>query len=459
MAQVGNGASGNLSSATSYGLLVDTLAPSSVTTLYAAVSGKVQTANASFTTPIAASFYAQPASKGASNTITRMLHYYAAAPTAGTNNAWAADNSTFTGSWVFNFTSANASHLSGNLEIVKAGNPTFTLQDSNGALGTNCQAQVVYKDSSTTVAATGFLASTDTVFTFRNYSASGSFQWTVNSTVRGSIDSNGKWTLGETSGGQFHKVNGRGLLVAYGTSGTTGYFELDHSSNTSGSGAAVYLSVAGSNAFDSFIGLAVSSVTDWCLGLDNSDSDSFVISNSSALGSTNALRIATTTCQVTFQGTGGVIVRNDQSASTILQVRNDSTNASAECRIKLSTVDDFNLFAASNAGGNNCGITVNSTFTSFDLSMLGNKIINIRTNSNRRIVITGAGNVVIGGEGSQLSTSATDGFLYIPSCAGTPTGTPTTQAGTVPMIYDTTNNKFYIYNSGWKGGTAPGAFS
>jgi hypothetical protein len=70
---------------------------------------------------------------------------------------------------------------------------------------------------------------------------------------------------------------------------------------------------------------------------------------------------------------------------------------------------------------------------------------------------SGAGNVIIGT--AALATNVTDGFLYISTCAGTPTGTPTTFTGRVPMIYDTTNNKFYIYNSGWKGGTNPGAFT
>lgn len=58
-----------------------------------------------------------------------------------------------------------------------------------------------------------------------------------------------------------------------------------------------------------------------------------------------------------------------------------------------------------------------------------------------------------------LATAATDGFLYIPTCAGTPTGVPTAFTGRVPMIYDTTNHKFYIYDGGWKGGTSPGAFT
>lgn len=50
-----------------------------------------------------------------------------------------------------------------------------------------------------------------------------------------------------------------------------------------------------------------------------------------------------------------------------------------------------------------------------------------------------------------ISTSATDGFTYIATCAGAPTGVPTSYTGRVPMVYDTTNNKFWIYNGSWKG--------
>lgn len=55
--------------------------------------------------------------------------------------------------------------------------------------------------------------------------------------------------------------------------------------------------------------------------------------------------------------------------------------------------------------------------------------------------------VVIGA--AALATSATDGFLYIPTCAGTPTGVPTAQTGTVAMVYDTTNHRLYVYDGGW----------
>ena len=49
--------------------------------------------------------------------------------------------------------------------------------------------------------------------------------------------------------------------------------------------------------------------------------------------------------------------------------------------------------------------------------------------------------------GGGLATSATEGFLYVPSCAGMPAGTPTGQTGTIPLIYDRTNSLLYLYNS------------
>lgn len=61
--------------------------------------------------------------------------------------------------------------------------------------------------------------------------------------------------------------------------------------------------------------------------------------------------------------------------------------------------------------------------------------------------ISAAGSVRIG---SGLTTTATDGFLYLPSSNGPPTGVPTSQTGCIAFQYDRANNKLYAYNGGWK---------
>jgi hypothetical protein len=53
--------------------------------------------------------------------------------------------------------------------------------------------------------------------------------------------------------------------------------------------------------------------------------------------------------------------------------------------------------------------------------------------------------------GTTLTTTATDGFLYVPTCAGTPTGTPVGYGGAAPIVIDSTNNKLYFYSGGqWR---------
>lgn len=44
-----------------------------------------------------------------------------------------------------------------------------------------------------------------------------------------------------------------------------------------------------------------------------------------------------------------------------------------------------------------------------------------------------------------LPTDTNSGFLIFPTCAGTPTGTPTDGSA----VFDTSANKLWIYNGSW----------
>lgn len=82
-------------------------------------------------------------------------------------------------------------------------------------------------------------------------------------------------------------------------------------------------------------------------------------------------------------------------------------------------------------------------------SQTGN-LMEFQNNSNTVLGFVDANGSLVCGSAA-LSTTATAGFIYMPSCAGTPTGTPTAHTGTVPFVYDTTNNKICVYNGGaWK---------
>jgi len=73
-----------------------------------------------------------------------------------------------------------------------------------------------------------------------------------------------------------------------------------------------------------------------------------------------------------------------------------------------------------------------------------------RNTSSTALTLKGGTQTVLVGNAA-LSTSATDGFLYIPTVAGTPTGTPSSFTGLVPMVFDTTNSQFWFYTGGaWK---------
>lgn len=77
------------------------------------------------------------------------------------------------------------------------------------------------------------------------------------------------------------------------TSGATETLTVSNTSNTASSQANLVLSVAGTSAGDAYATYTVSGTTTWTQGVDNSDSDAFVIAASAALGTTNVIRAST----------------------------------------------------------------------------------------------------------------------------------------------------------------------
>lgn len=105
------------------------------------------------------------------------------------------------------------------------------------------------------------------------------------------------------------------------------------------------------------------------------------------------------------------------------------------------------FFAIENSAGSTIFSNTLAYATVFGTN--GPNAMQFATNNLCRVLLDAKGNLVLGT--GALASTATDGFLHIPACAGPPTGTPTTFAGRVPLTFDSTNNVLYIYNSGaWK---------
>lgn len=59
--------------------------------------------------------------------------------------------------------------------------------------------------------------------------------------------------------------------------------------------------------------------------------------------------------------------------------------------------------------------------------------------------------LVMGDGANELATTTTDGFLYIPTVNGTPTGAPAAYTGAAPIVYDRSANKLWVrYGGTWR---------
>jgi hypothetical protein len=140
----------------------------------------------------------------------------------------------------------------------------------------------------------------------------------------------------------------------------------------------------------------------------------------------------------------GAVTVTAAAATETAQTWGGTTTAAHYMRM-TNTTADMVLGIDSSVGGR---IVLGSEAYSAGLIVIANKSLYLGTNNLRRFQIDGPGNIVLGT--AALATTATDGFLNLDSCAGVPTGVPTAFAGRVPVVDDTTSDKLWAYNGGWK---------
>lgn len=146
--------------------------------------------------------------------------------------------------------------------------------------------------------------------------------------------------------------------------------------------------------------------------------------------------------------TAGQTIEVSSSGSTLThQVFNSSNTASSAARYSVavgggSSSDPYVVYGISGVDNWSHGID-NSDSDSWKISH------GIGLGTNDALAITSSLSVVL--NNAAISTSASDGFLYVASCAGAATGTPTSFTGRVPLVFDTTNFRLYAYMGGaWK---------
>lgn len=259
--------------------------------------------------------------------------------------------------------------------------------------------------------------------------------------------------------------------------GSTLLLDVSNSDNTNGASNARFDAiVGGASGGDPYLHFLVTGVTDWSIGIDNSDSDKLKISKNATLGTNDYLTITT----AGDMGINQIIPRRklDILDTAAAQLRLTYTDNSVYSELKADSLG--NLIITSSAdrvgivgGAPSFPLDVGYSGSAYSLvcrvysasaaadrvgimslrssngsSIGGDPIFDVQSAAANLLKIQFNGSVIL--NSAALAASATDGFLYIAGMAGAPSGTPTAFTGRYAETYDSTNDIWYRYNSFWR---------
>jgi hypothetical protein len=322
--------------------------------------------------------------------------------------------------------------------VIDVGNGNYTLTHSTGLLTANGS-----------VAATSFVPSGSTVPTNGLYlPAANTLGFAVNSTgevqltatALSPVTSDGN-ALGTTSLMWSDLFLASGAVIDF----NNGDVAITHAANN-----LLFSGASSGYTFDAKIyptaddGAALGDAT-------HNFSDIFLATGSVINWANSNVTLTHASASMTFTG-GNLTVARPQNGTSLLSISNIDTGASAIAALRaISDAGNAQLSMVSTAAGGHAQFSTAAAGGLYvDASHASGGAVRFRTGSGfaQAIEADVNQNVVIGPL-SALATNATNGFLYIPTCAGTPTGVPTAKTGKVAIVFDTTNNQLHVYDGGW----------
>jgi len=214
-----------------------------------------------------------------------------------------------------------------------------------------------------------------------------------------------------------------GLTVSRSLSGGTTQEIIRNTSNTASSAAQLQISTAGASGDDPYINFNISGVSDWTVGLDNSDSDQFKITAGATLGSTDIIT-ATSAGNVTIAGANTTTTKSSSGGTVTTTTANTSNTAGSNAReliqVAGSTANDaFTQYQVSGSTDWSVGID-NSDSDKFKISASS------ALGTSDEVVVDTSGNMTVTGNVSAPNVTASSA---ITGATGSFSGNVTSSAG------------------------------